>query len=155
MGATGGATGGAAGGAATGFGIGGPWGALIGGGLGLASAWFGAKKQQQASKLEQEALDFQRQQYNDRAPFRQQALSLASRQVNPEAITAMYADSGNPYAQHNAYQSPWQPQQAAPVAAPPSAAEMAKQTDRDALRAFIAQIPERARRGVTFNIRDK
>ena len=131
------------------------WPLIIGGGLSLASSLFGAKKQQQADQREKEALDFQRQQYNDRAPFRQQALSLASRQVNPEAITAMYADSGNPYAQHNDYQSPWMPQPAAPAPAAPSAAETAKQTDRDALRAFIAQIPARARRGVTFDIRDK
>lgn len=89
---------------------------LIAGGLAAYSAYQGKKasdKQQQAGDA---ALAFEKEKWNQGAPFREQGAALLGRRLDPNAITQAFADPGNPYAAGNTYQSPWLEAEATPPA---------------------------------------
>lgn len=66
--------------------------------LGAAGAIGGAKKQGQASKLQQQAIDMQMGEYNKNAPLRDKARQLALGGIPQRPhLGSLFSDAGNPY----------------------------------------------------------
>jgi hypothetical protein len=80
--------------------------AVIAGGAALGSALLGKRSADKATKANQDALDFEKQKWEMGAPFRERGTAMLNQEVDPEALSAIFADPGNPYAANNAYRSP-------------------------------------------------
>ena len=80
--------------------------AVIAGGAALGSALLGKRSADKATKANQDALDFDKQKWEMGAPFRERGTAMLNQEVDPEALSAIFADPGNPYAANNAYRSP-------------------------------------------------
>ena len=74
----------------------------VGAGASAYSAWKNGKK---GDKLQNEAIDQSRREYEDRQPFRDAAAQRIRRTINGDAVTRTFADPSNPFAANNRYVS--------------------------------------------------
>ncbi len=73
----------------------------------IGSAISGSRNAKRAEQAQQAALDFEKQRWAAGQPFRDRGTALLNREVDPDAMTAMFADEGNPYAAGHTYRSPF------------------------------------------------
>lgn len=71
------------------------------------SAIMGSRNAARAERAQNAQLDFEKQRWAAGQPFRDRGTAMLNREVDPAAITAMFADEGNPYAAGNTYRSPF------------------------------------------------
>ena len=73
------------------------------GAMGLGSALLGARSANRAQRAQQDALNFEKEKWNAGRAFRDRGTALLGQEIDPEAITATFADPGNPYAAQNTF----------------------------------------------------
>ncbi len=76
------------------------------GAMGLGSAVLGARGANKAQRAQQQALDFEREKWNAGRAFRDKGTALLNQEVDPEAISSIFADEGNPYSAGMQFRSP-------------------------------------------------
>ncbi|WP_169307646.1 hypothetical protein [Gemmatimonas aurantiaca] len=87
---------------------------------GISSAISGNREQKKANQLAEKQRQFEEQRWNEGGQFRNAGAQMLNRQIDPAAMTQLFADPGNPYASTTQFQPLWKASemQAAPQANP-------------------------------------